>query len=177
MGDGRPRITGGRLKGRPLPVAVVAGVRPTSSRVREALFSIVGQDLAGQRVLDAFGGSGLLAFEAVSRGADVVVVERNPKAAAAIRAAATELQCPVEVVVGDTLARVAGLGRFDGALLDPPYADPVALALEAVGPAVDGWLALEQDARAAVPASAGGLPLDRSRVYGGTALHVYRGRA
>lgn len=171
--DGRPRITGGRLKGRPLPVAVAAGVRPTSSRVREAMFSMVGQRLDGQRVLDAFGGSGLLAFEACSRGASVVVVERNPKAAAAIRTAATTFGVPVEVVVGDVLVKVAGLGRFDGALVDPPYADPVGPVLEAIGPAVSGWLLLEQDADRAVPAMAGSLALDRSRKHGGTAIHLY----
>ncbi|MCE7957512.1 MAG: 16S rRNA (guanine(966)-N(2))-methyltransferase RsmD, partial [Acidobacteria bacterium ACB2] len=71
------RITGGHLRGRVLE-GVPAGVRPTASRVREALFSMVGQDLRGWSVLDAFGGTGLLALEAVSRGAaPVVVVERR----------------------------------------------------------------------------------------------------
>ena len=68
------RITGGSLRGRVVPGKVRPGVRPTSSRVREALFSMVGQDLEGVRVLDAFGGSGLLSFEAYSRGAIVTTV-------------------------------------------------------------------------------------------------------
>ena len=70
------RITGGTLKGRVLPVPVSSGVRPTSSRVREALFSMVGNHLDGVTWLDAFGGAGLTALEASSRGAAVTVFEK-----------------------------------------------------------------------------------------------------
>ena len=74
------RITGGTLKGRVLPVPVSSGVRPTSSRVREALFSMVGNHLDGVTWLDAFGGAGLTALEASSRGAAVTVFEKNGRA-------------------------------------------------------------------------------------------------
>ena len=59
------RLTGGVAGGRPVPKAISAGIRPTSSRVREALFSILGQDLCGQRFLDAFGGAGLMGLDDV----------------------------------------------------------------------------------------------------------------
>ena len=63
------RVTGGALRGRSLPARVPEGVRPTAGRVREAVFSMVGQDLRGWSVLDLFGGSGLIGIEAASRGA------------------------------------------------------------------------------------------------------------
>ena len=107
------RITGGTLRGRVLPSKLGPGVRPTTSRVREALFSMVGQDLSGWTVLDAFGGSGLLAFESVSRGADrVTVVERNGRAAAAIRAAAGALGVRIDLRVQDA-SSVLGTATWD----------------------------------------------------------------
>ena len=67
-------------------------MRPTSARVREALFSVLGQHLEGLSVLDAFGGSGLLSFEAASRGAGpITVVERNRRQVRSIERQAAEL--------------------------------------------------------------------------------------
>ncbi len=170
---GRPRLTGGSARGRPLPVAVPASARPTSSRVREALFSLVGQHLEGTRVLDAFGGSGLLAFEAWSRGAEVVVVERDRAAADVIRANAEALRAEIGLVRGDVLAVAPELGRFDLVLVDPPYAEPPRPILERLAPLVVDRLVLEHDA-AVEPPEVAGLVLDRRRGYGGTALAVYR---
>ena len=64
------KITGGIYKGRVVQFRKHPSVRPTSSRVREALFSMLGQDLNGRTFLDAFGGSGIMALEACSRGAE-----------------------------------------------------------------------------------------------------------
>ena len=73
-----PRVTGGRLTGRPLSGGVPRGVRPTAARVREALGSILSEELKGARVLDAFAGAGTLTCEAISRGASrAVAVERS----------------------------------------------------------------------------------------------------
>jgi len=66
------RITGGILRGRKVNVPDIEGVRPTSSRVREALFNIMG-NIEGQRGLDLFSGSGMVAVEALSRGAEYIV--------------------------------------------------------------------------------------------------------
>ena len=78
------RVIAGRLRGRPLRAPSGAGTRPTSDRVREALFSIL-EPVAGAQVLDLFAGSGALAIEALSRGAAAAtLVETSPAALAAI---------------------------------------------------------------------------------------------
>lgn len=169
------RITGGEARGRIVRQPVLEGVRPTSSRVREALFSMVGQDLTGLTVLDAFGGSGLLGLEAWSRGADVVIVERRPHVAKAIRETAADLGARVEVKVGDVLALGATLGRYDILLCDPPYAQDAGEVLARLGPLVRSQLVYESDAKASLPQLAAPLALDRVRRFGGTALWVYLG--
>lgn len=63
------RITGGEAKGRHLESPKGMAIRPTSDRVREAIFNIIGQDISGMRVLDLFAGTGSLGIEALSRGA------------------------------------------------------------------------------------------------------------
>jgi 16S rRNA (guanine966-N2)-methyltransferase len=170
--DHRPRLTGGQARGRPLAVPVPAGVRPTASRVREALFSIVGQHLDGQRVLDAFGGSGLLGFEAWSRGAAVVVIELDPAVGDAIRRNAAALGSDLEVVAGDALRVAAGLGPFDLGLVDPPYRlDPLPV-LRALSGVPSPLFVLEHDAGGAAP-EVPGLRRERTRSYGAGALTVY----
>lgn len=173
------RITGGHLRGRVLE-GVPAGVRPTASRVREALFSMVGQDLRGWSVLDAFGGTGLLALEAVSRGAaPVVVVERRRDVARWIAETARGLGVgPPELVVtqGEAETALAG-GSWDLVLLDPPYDDdPAAWASRAAG-AARRVLVIEHRRGARMPEILGPLALDRTRGYGDTALALYRPRA
>ncbi|MEZ4240260.1 MAG: RsmD family RNA methyltransferase [Myxococcota bacterium] len=170
----QPRLTGGAHRGRVLPCAVAPGVRPSAARVREALFSIVGQDLGGERFLDAFGGSGLVALEAWSRGASVVVVERDRRAAAAIRANAAALGADVDLRAGDVLALAADLGAFDVVFADPPYRDPAAPVIAALAPLVRGVLVLEVADATPTPAPPPGMALDRRRAYGDTALAVYR---
>lgn len=110
---------------------VPAGVRPVSDRAREGLFSSLGPDLPGARVLDLFAGTGALGIEALSRGADrAVFVERNPAAVRALRdnLERTHLGKRAEVVAGDALGFVADAGpasgRFDLVLADPPYDAP-----------------------------------------------------
>ena len=73
------RIVGGIWKRSKLPVADRPGLRPTPDRVRETLFNWLGQDLTGWRCIDVFAGTGVLGFEAASRGAqDVLLVEQDP---------------------------------------------------------------------------------------------------
>lgn len=170
------RITGGRLRGRRVPAPDQAGVRPTSGRVREALFSILGQDLTGWSMLDGFGGSGLMAFEAASRGAGpVTVVERNRRVAAALKQAAASLDVSVEVRIADAKAALRS-GSWDLVFLDPPYRDdPGAWVTRAAG-AVGRVLVIEHAAARRVPPEAGALVLDRTRPYGDSALSLYRPR-
>ncbi len=167
------RITGGTLRGRVLRAPVQRGVRPTSSRVREALFDLIGHDLDGWRVLDAFGGSGLLAAEAASRGAQVVCAERSPRVAAALRDGLSALDVPVTVRVGDAAAVAAAEGPFDAILADPPYADDGEAWLRKLAPHARAVVVVEQDARARLPDRLPGWAGRGVRRYGGTALWVY----
>ncbi|HET7126370.1 MAG TPA: 16S rRNA (guanine(966)-N(2))-methyltransferase RsmD [Lysobacter sp.] len=142
---GSVRIIGGRWRGTRLPVADVAGLRPTSDRVRETLFNWLASVLPGARVLDLFAGSGALGLEALSRGArEALLVERDAKLAESLRQTIARLnaQDQAQVVVADALAllRAPLHGRFDIVFLDPPFAAdlwPAAFA------ALPPWLADE----------------------------------
>ena len=148
----RVRIVGGAWRSRLLEVASVAGLRPTPDRVRETLFNWLGQDLDGQHCLDLFAGTGILGFEAASRGAEaVVLVERDPRALDALHKAAKTLQASqVEIVRGDAVRFAQTTPRsFDGVFLDPPYKQGW---IERVQPWLDrlvkpdGWLYVESEA-------------------------------
>lgn len=175
------RIIAGEFGGRRLEVPR-RGTRPTTDRVREALFSALSHSgvLAGARVLDLFAGSGALGLEALSRGAaHVTFVESGAPAAAVIARNAQQLGCAdaVTVVKERAHAYVArGEGPFDLILLDPPYDIPVAdLAgvLAGLPPLVadGGEVVLEWAARAGEPPWPDGLRPFTQKSYGETALH------
>jgi 16S rRNA (guanine966-N2)-methyltransferase len=145
------RVIGGRWKRSKLPVADLPGLRPTPDRVRETLFNWLGQDLGGWRVLDAFAGSGALGFEAASRGAaEVVLLEREPKLVALLKAAKQRLQA-------DTLRVERTDAPFDAGLTMPALAAALPLVrqtgfiyVEAAAPLAEapaGW-ELRRTARA-----------------------------
>ncbi len=126
------RVIGGKHRGRKLPVAEAPGLRPTPDRVRETLFNWLGQNLTGWHCLDLFAGSGALGFEAISRGAEsVVLVEQSPKVAKSLQAAAALLKEPaLRVVCADAMA-----------YLDDPRGAPVPLDLVFLDPPYgQGWL-------------------------------------
>jgi 16S rRNA (guanine(966)-N(2))-methyltransferase RsmD len=151
----RVRIVGGQWRSRLLEVTAAQGLRPTPDRVRETLFNWLGQDLDGEHCLDLFAGSGILGFEAASRGAGaVVLVERSPRAVDALHKAAKTLQASqVEIVCGDAVRFAQGTQRqFDGVFLDPPYKQGW---IERVHPWLDkllrpgGWIYVESEATVA----------------------------
>jgi len=124
---GRLRIVAGELGGRRISAPAGRATRPTADRVREALFSILG-DVTGEEVIDLYAGSGALGLEALSRGAArATFVEQSPAALAAIRQNIADLGLEerASVVVGDVEAvirREATSGRrYRLCLLDPPY--------------------------------------------------------
>jgi 16S rRNA (guanine(966)-N(2))-methyltransferase RsmD len=123
----RVRITGGEWRSRLIQVIDSPGLRPTPDRVRETLFNWLGQDMSGLSCLDLFSGSGILGFEAASRGAaKVVMVEMDRRVATTLRENAQTLGPDrLELVRADALefaALAARQGRsFDLAFLDPPY--------------------------------------------------------
>jgi 16S rRNA (guanine966-N2)-methyltransferase len=143
------RIIGGQWKRTPLPVPVAAGLRPTSSRVRETLFNWLGQDLTGWHVLDAFAGSGALGLEAASRGASAVLLERDVMLADSLHAVVRRLKATqVQVVQADALVWMARAtsGTFDLVFLDPPFDEALfqpALATAAPCVAPGGWVYVE----------------------------------
>jgi 16S rRNA (guanine966-N2)-methyltransferase len=124
----RLRIIGGEWRSRIVRFADIPGIRPTPDRVRETLFNWLQEGVAGARCLDLFAGSGALAFEALSRGAEsVVAVETDSKAIAAIREAARELHaqglCLEHADALVWLRHNREGKRFDIVFLDPPFAE------------------------------------------------------
>lgn len=165
------RLTGGTARSRVLPAPVPAGVRPTSSRAREALFNMLGNDLSGMSWLDLCAGTGLMALEAASRGASpVTVVDRDPVAIRAIERNADACGLVVRCIRGD--ARSVELPIADLVFLDPPYAEDVSTWLHLAAPRAAHTLVGEARVGVSWP-ELSGFDLDRSRVYGDTALALY----
>jgi 16S rRNA (guanine966-N2)-methyltransferase len=121
------RIIGGKWRGSKLAVVDAEGLRPTPDRIRETLFNWLAPKCARAQVLDCFAGSGVLGFEALSRGAaHVVALERQRAAVASIEAQADRFQTrDIEVIAGDACRSIERLQReFDIVFIDPPYAEP-----------------------------------------------------
>ena len=160
---GSVRIIGGRWRGTRLPVAELAGLRPSSDRVRETLFNWLAPMLPGARALDLFAGSGALGLEALSRGArEAMLVERDARLAESLRQAVARLRAEGEarVVAADALAflRAPVHGRFDIVFVDPPFAAnlwPEAFSSLAPWLADEAWLYVESPAAAGIEPGAG----------------------
>jgi 16S rRNA (guanine966-N2)-methyltransferase len=180
------RITAGTAKGTHLRGPSRGDVRPTSERVKDALFNSLAPRLPGARVLDLFAGTGALGIEALSRGAvRVVFVERDARAAAAIRAnlAAARLQDAAQVRRGAADTELRALERegaeFDLIILDPPYGRDLpgrTLRRLAGSPllAPGGLIAAEGHWRDD-PGDVTGLRRIRTARYGETAVWFYAG--
>jgi 16S rRNA (guanine(966)-N(2))-methyltransferase RsmD len=176
------RIVAGRLKGRRLKTPAGRLVRPTSEGLRETLFNVLGDLVAGAAVLDGFAGTGAIGLEAVSRGAlGVTFVERDREVVRLIEAnvAACGVQEACVIIRSDFAgisARARRIGRFDLVIVDPPYehADLVDVVREAaalLAPA--GRVVLEYSRRRAAPDPPAGLTRTRVLVAGDSALAFY----
>jgi 16S rRNA (guanine966-N2)-methyltransferase len=176
------RIVAGRLGGRRLAAPRGDATRPTSDRVREAVFSVLG-DVEGLRVLDLFAGSGALAIEALSRGAAAAtLIDSSAAAVAAIRRNLSALGVEAEVRRERALrylerARLAAR-QYDLVFLDPPYRRASALGSEltdALGPVLspDARVVSESDRR--TPLGLGLALLDERR-YGDTLIRIHGSR-
>ena len=179
------RIIGGSHRGRTLRAPHGRATRPTSDRVREALFAILG-DVDGLDVLDLFAGSAALGLEALSRGAATATfVEEARPALAALEANVAALAAgdAATIVRGDArkaLGRIAASGRrFGLVFLDPPYAAAerasVLAALSGHGLLVPGaWVVVEHASRDGADPAPPPLEHRFDRAYGDTTLTFYR---
>jgi len=179
------RITGGEFRGRGL--AVPPGARPTEGRVREALFSIWSDRLAGARFLDLFAGSGIVALEALGRGAlAALAVDNDLRAVKTLEANAVRVgERALEIrrlPLPAGLARLAAekAGPFDLAFADPPYNfDSYEELLQGLPTllAPDAEVAIEHSSRRDLPLEAGPLTRVDVRRYGESAVSFYRRRS
>jgi len=176
------RIVAGKAGGRRLKVPP-QGTRPTSERVREALFNAL--EVAGElnlaRVLDLYAGSGALGLEALSRGAaEAMFVESDRRAAAVLRDNVASLGLGGTVRVGSVESVVATSSptAFGLVLLDPPYAVTTAQISQVLNSlAENSWLAqeslivVERATRDGEPEWPDGFTSDRIKRYGDTSLY------
>lgn len=179
------RIVAGRAGGRPLKVPA-KGTRPTSERVREALFSRLDHMgiLAGAAVLDLYAGSGALGLEALSRGARrATFVEKSRPAATVVKQnlAATDLAAHGSVICADVSSYTAQRegaslsGEYDVIFIDPPYDMPAAdlnTVLARLGPWMhpDTLVIVEASSRAPEPEWPADLVREERRAYGETIM-------
>jgi 16S rRNA (guanine966-N2)-methyltransferase len=171
------RVIAGELGGRRLRSAAGNQTRPTAARVREALFSMLGE-IEGAAVLDLFAGSGALGIEALSRGAaSATFVEREARALEALRANVAELGLAErsEIRTGDALAALRRASKYDLVFIDPPYAAAAQLSgtLSRELPAAlapGARVVSESDRRSPLELE---LPLARERRYGDTIIRIH----
>ena len=180
------KITGGQIRGRRLAAPSNLKIRPSSNKVREAIFNIIGQDLSGSRVLDLFSGTGLLGMEALSRGATLAVFVDHGKQALALIKKNLEL-CGYEQAGRICKWNLAGglpknhrflNTTYDLVFLDPPYKEGPAAALMdelSVSKQLEpGAFIVLESAKTIETKHALSLPLVGTRVYGDTKLSFFK---
>jgi 16S rRNA (guanine(966)-N(2))-methyltransferase RsmD len=178
------RITGGLARGRVITIPAGLEVRPTASKIRQALFNILGERIKGAHFLDIFAGSGLIGMEALSRGAGSLTgIEENKKMARAIEMSLRKLDFDGKIYSADfrqMLPRLAAKS-FDIIFADPPYKTPFGrMVVERIDQLEllqdDGIFILEHLRDYELPASESLKNIDRfdSRQYGQTSISLYR---
>ncbi|CAG7603556.1 Ribosomal RNA small subunit methyltransferase D [Paenibacillus solanacearum] len=183
------RVISGNAKGRPLKAVPGMGTRPTTDKVKEAVFSMIGPYFEGGYVLDLFAGTGGLSIEALSRGMEhAVLTDMDKKAIDTIRLnlQATGLADRAELFRNDAVKAVKALGKrdmqFDLVFLDPPYKlklIPDLLEVLAEGRLLaDGArVVIEHDAEDRHDTAVGTLEWMRRAEYGDTAITIFRNRS
>jgi 16S rRNA (guanine966-N2)-methyltransferase len=180
------RIIAGHLGGRsmlPIP-GQLTGVRPTSARVREAIFSRLQDEVEGARVLDLYAGTGALAIEAISRGArSATAVEANAKVARFLARQVDALGIREAITISNTpaqrfVARYAG-PPFELVLADPPYDDAPAFVgvisgLVARGGLAAGAVVVFERRSGETVEPPQGLARETTRRYGDTSVEYWR---
>lgn len=181
------RIIGGTARGRLLKVPRGTRIRPTSDKVRESLFNIIGPEVVrGARFLDLFAGCGAVGIEALSRGARFVTfVESNPRHARAIREniEICGFQQSVEILCAESLSVLTKLGlhkpSYDIIFADPPYDYPKwKILLSKIVLNVNmfnyGFFIVEHSTKVSMPEKVHDIARYGVYTYGDTTLTVYR---
>jgi len=184
------RILGGEKKGTPLKVGRTGAVRPTAANVRRVLFDILGPAVAGTRWLDLYAGSGAVALEALSRGAEqCLMIESARRNLVAAKENIARLgyggRCRLlGLRVRRALPKLVAEGeRFDVIFLDPPYkGDEAERCLEFLGApplrpllrSPEGWVIAQLSSHFDLKTRYGALVLERERKIGDTRLCFFR---
>lgn len=180
------RIIAGTLKSRLMKAPRGSAVRPTSDRVRESLFSVLGDSAEDCCVLDLFAGAGSLGIEAISRGAShVTFVENSPQAVPILRENIRNLDIHDKTTVteADVFSVLKGFSRmparFGMVFMDPPYSEGLAhKAMEALAVsgvvAEEGIVVVEYRKTDLLQQTYGDLTLTRVLEFGDTRVSIYR---
>lgn len=183
------RVISGSAKGRPLKAVPGMGTRPTTDKVKEAIFSMIGPYFEGGMALDLYAGTGGLAIEALSRGMDkAVLIDQDRKAVETIREniERSGFTARAEVYRNDAMKALSVMAKrglkFDLVFLDPPYRltnmDLVMLQLQEKQLLADGAIiVVEHDAKHTYEPQIGALARSRYSEYGDTAVSIYRHQA
>jgi len=186
QGSLKMRVIAGVAKGRKLYTPKGISVRPTSDRVKEAMFNIIGPKVIDTKVLDVFAGTGNLGIEALSRGAsEAIFIDSKAEAIELIKKnlEITGLKSKAVVIRADVEKGLKNLikdkQKFNLIFLDPPYGisvsflNAILFMLSSYLLDADGLLVLERPAKAN-PITVEGLEIESIRIYGDTALMFYR---
>jgi len=181
------RITGGRLRGRRLASFKGLEIRPTSDRVREAIFDLIGHHLTGEKVVDIFAGTGSLGIEAISRGAAwALFIDHSPKAIDLIvrnlKLCGFEAQGVAlrkDLIKGFPRRHRLFEEKMDLVFVDPPYRKNIlppvleTLALQNIleSPSI---LVTQSEQREVLPPRVRNLEMVKSKTYGDTRITLYR---
>ncbi len=177
------RVITGSARGAKLKALEGTNTRPTSDRVKEAIFNIIQFDIEGRRVLDLFGGSGQLAIEALSRGADyAVIVDDSAQAVKVIRENLKKVRFDqsASVFQMDYLGYLSSCReRFDLIFLDPPYwekdLDKALQKISEIDILTEGGIIVcERSREKAMPARVGAFSCSKDYNYGKTAVNLYK---
>jgi 16S rRNA (guanine966-N2)-methyltransferase len=177
------RVTGGTGKGRRLKAPVGSRVRPTSDKVKQALFNILGERVNDAAFLDLFAGAGGIGIEALSRGAGrAVFVDASRASIELVRQNIEQTgfgeQSQAILSKVESFLRKPSGGPYDIVFLDPPYADEMQPLLELIAGAgilgPDPVVVAEHFKKQPSPESAGMLTLFREAKYGDTVLAFYK---
>ncbi|MBP1936472.1 16S rRNA (guanine(966)-N(2))-methyltransferase RsmD [Paenibacillus sediminis] len=179
------RVISGSAKGRALKGVPGMGTRPTTDKVKEAIFSMIGPYFEGGMALDLFAGTGGLGIEALSRGMDrAIFIDMEPKSIEVIRAnlKSTGLAEKAEVYRNDAVRAIKALEKrsvsFDLVFLDPPYrlkhGDELMQLMDERGLLnPQAIVVLEYESSYEYPESFGHFVCQRKAIYGETAVSIY----